>query len=862
MLLCKGRIVYVGRLDKVEKYLNEAGFERPDKKALPQFLEELSSKPEHFYTASPSKQPSTHKPPTSHNHSRSQSPKQRSASPNVNSVGERGRAQDSQRHHSSDAQRGATEPNSPTASQQRALEEGRAKGGREQDTAAAAAAAVSSSGAHQQTSSDKAEQSGNHGTGQGAGQEPKKEAGGDDDSPTRVALNKLLEAWQGSKAAKQNVEQAELDSHERSSDHSPQPGDESGKQASGARQPQQSPNGNNGDKGLQTQPPRNGPSTSHASPPQQSTQPDSALTAASKQQQQQQQQQPAHVSFLLRGWYRYYNSSPLLQFQQNLHRHALLTFRNTGLWRDIWILAALIGIVIGSLFYQLGVDEVGVRNRLGLYFYIISYLGFNAVQLVPVLASQRTVLSNETRSGYYHHFAYFFSLLLVQLPIVLVEALLVLTPVWGLSWLQGMDWGGRFWFAYLVISLTSYTSRAFMFTVYGLSPNEAYADVLNQVCNIIFTKLCGYFIPQQEIVDGWHWVYYLSYFTFAFRALALNDILPIQRDCTPTPQATCLFTSGAGALEILYTMDPGWSKWLQVEYLFDFFLTFSAIGFAAMWQIDWAVTEDWEVPYFQSKQEIEEERRQSEDAASDDSGGDDRDKKKQQSEEAQAGSNKSPRRVQAGGGGKAPLNRTHSDIVIIDGGSTEQQQQEEDESEQADLEAQRSYVTGHRPRPRSFHYQHRIRRLEPSPETKRRQATKHQHDDERQSDHEQQRRQQETNKGKDNGKDSQQGSAEEKTAALEKKKSNGVTMEFYKLNYSVDVKGGKQRRLLHDVFGYCTPGMMVALMGATGAGKVRTLTPRAHASSRTQHVSQLPTRLSSLLTSHPLCCLRSLRAVL
>ena len=64
------------------------------------------------------------------------------------------------------------------------------------------------------------------------------------------------------------------------------------------------------------------------------------------------------------------------------------------------------------------------------------------------------------------------------------------------------------------------------------------------------------------------------------------------------------------------------------------------------------------------------------------------------------------------------------------------------------------------------------------------------------------------------------------------KKRNGVTLEFYKLNYSVDVKGGKQRRLLHNVYGYCTPGMMVALMGATGAGKVYT--------ESTQSTSRIP----------------------
>jgi ATP-binding cassette subfamily G (WHITE) protein 2 (SNQ2) len=39
-------------------------------------------------------------------------------------------------------------------------------------------------------------------------------------------------------------------------------------------------------------------------------------------------------------------------------------------------------------------------------------------------------------------------------------------------------------------------------------------------------------------------------------------------------------------------------------------------------------------------------------------------------------------------------------------------------------------------------------------------------------------------------------------------------------NYFVPVKGG-QKQLLNDVFGYVKPGTLTALMGASGAGKVR-----------------------------------------
>src|ERR1700682_329707 len=49
MLLCKGAVIYYGALSYAEDYLRDAGFVRPSQKPLPQFMEELSSKPELFY---------------------------------------------------------------------------------------------------------------------------------------------------------------------------------------------------------------------------------------------------------------------------------------------------------------------------------------------------------------------------------------------------------------------------------------------------------------------------------------------------------------------------------------------------------------------------------------------------------------------------------------------------------------------------------------------------------------------------------------------------------------------------------------------------------------------------------------------
>lgn len=45
------------------------------------------------------------------------------------------------------------------------------------------------------------------------------------------------------------------------------------------------------------------------------------------------------------------------------------------------------------------------------------------------------------------------------------------------------------------------------------------------------------------------------------------------------------------------------------------------------------------------------------------------------------------------------------------------------------------------------------------------------------------------------------------------------------LNYKVPVSGGGERRLLNNISGYVVPGKLTALMGESGAGKVRAFLP-------------------------------------
>lgn len=47
------------------------------------------------------------------------------------------------------------------------------------------------------------------------------------------------------------------------------------------------------------------------------------------------------------------------------------------------------------------------------------------------------------------------------------------------------------------------------------------------------------------------------------------------------------------------------------------------------------------------------------------------------------------------------------------------------------------------------------------------------------------------------------------------------TFSWEGLNYTVPIDGGAERKLLNNISGYVVPGKLTALMGESGAGKVR-----------------------------------------
>ena len=300
-------------------------------------------------------------------------------------------------------------------------------------------------------------------------------------------------------------------------------------------------------------------------------------------------------SGLMKYWYRRYNSSPWQQMQQNVTRLATLFYRDRGMWRDTWVVNSLMSVFLGSLFYDLHDSQQDMSNRVGLLFFFAAYIGFGGLSLAPVISYHRPTYYAQMTASYFHPFTYFFSFVLLLTPIVIIDTFLLLLPAYGLANLTGGIGHAEFGFALVCLIVTALASRSWVLIVLSLSKNETLANVGLVESNILFFLLAGFLIRGDEIEAAYYWFHIIDYFTYSFRALAVNDLAPRYQDCDRSLPG-CNFNTGDDALTLLYGLHSGSKPWIDFARLCGVWGAFTIAAAFAYLLINWDVPDDTEGP--------------------------------------------------------------------------------------------------------------------------------------------------------------------------------------------------------------------------------------------------------------------------
>ncbi|RUS17489.1 hypothetical protein BC937DRAFT_89917 [Endogone sp. FLAS-F59071] len=213
-----------------------------------------------------------------------------------------------------------------------------------------------------------------------------------------------------------------------------------------------------------------------------------------------------------------------------LHEFSLLASRTfTNLYRNPFlflahcVIALGLGLLLGSLFWQVDNDLPGVQNRLGVLFFMCALLGFASTSALDIFAQERVLFMRERENGYYGPAAYFWSKVLFDiLPLRVIPPLLMGSVSY---YMVGLNPNLIVFLKFLLVLVLFNLVAAGVCLCFATAFKSVGAGNLLASLIMLFAMLFGGFLLNKEHIPIFlRWIQYLSFFNYGYEALIVNEL--------------------------------------------------------------------------------------------------------------------------------------------------------------------------------------------------------------------------------------------------------------------------------------------------------------------------------------------------
>ncbi|KAF7146945.1 hypothetical protein RHSIM_Rhsim03G0195400 [Rhododendron simsii] len=270
-----------------------------------------------------------------------------------------------------------------------------------------------------------------------------------------------------------------------------------------------------------------------------------------------------------------YKSSRVHEILTLYTRFCKIIFRTKQLLLTNTLEALVVGLVLGTIYINIGFDKNGIEKRLGLFAFTLTFLLSSTTETLPIFLNERPILLRETSSGVYRLSSYLIANTLVFIPYLLAIAVLYSVSVYFLvglcsTWLA---------FAYfvLVIWVIVLMANSFVLFLSSFAPNYIAGTSLLTILLGCFFLFSGYFISTENLPKYWLFMHYLSMYKYALDALLINEYSCLVSKCLIwfDENKTCM-VSGRDVLEKRGL--HGGQRWKNISIL---------IGFLVFYRVLW-----------------------------------------------------------------------------------------------------------------------------------------------------------------------------------------------------------------------------------------------------------------------------------
>lgn len=226
------------------------------------------------------------------------------------------------------------------------------------------------------------------------------------------------------------------------------------------------------------------------------------------------------------------------------------TYRNPRLLLANYLLTLILGLFLGTLYYNVSNDISGFQNRMGLFFFILTYLGFVTFPGLSSFALERIIFIKERSNNYYSPLAYFISKILSDvLPLRVVPPVILALVVYPLV---GLNMANQAFFKFIGVLILFNLSISLEVLTIGIFFEDLNNSIIFSVLVLLGSLLfSGLFINTKDITNvAFKYLKNLSLFYYAYESLLINEVKTLMLRETKyglkieVPGATILSTFG------------------------------------------------------------------------------------------------------------------------------------------------------------------------------------------------------------------------------------------------------------------------------------------------------------------------------
>ncbi|MEW5298072.1 MAG: hypothetical protein WDW36_001233 [Sanguina aurantia] len=224
----------------------------------------------------------------------------------------------------------------------------------------------------------------------------------------------------------------------------------------------------------------------------------------------------------------------------------------------------IISLIVSSLFLQLGDTYAESRTFFGASFLCVMFMAMGAMPQLSIAIATKSVWYKFRDNNFYPAYAHAIGGTLAVIPMAMVDcALFSLVTYFMIGFYMS---AGHFFTFYVILVAISVNSAALFRMIAHIAPDGVSANAYGGFVLLILIIMSGFSIVRGSIPNYWIWAYYLSPFSWALRAVVINEMTsPAWQGPDPSDPSSSIGVTSL--LSFDFFTETYWI-WAGVGYLF------------------------------------------------------------------------------------------------------------------------------------------------------------------------------------------------------------------------------------------------------------------------------------------------------